>query len=502
MEGNGTSVETDVTRIQTPASGNDAYNQRSVAGADMDDGSRKELEAHWTRVCERLRKEIGDKAFKTWFGEVELGELKAGKLRLYAPTRFVRDWVSRHYGDRVLAYWQAVNNTVASVEVNLVPPPAPRRANEIIALPPVPAPQSYQPPMPRLGPSIGRGADEVFQGPEARYTFANFVVGKPNEFAYAAARNIAEQDRPLPERNPLYIFGGVGLGKTHLMHAIWHAIRERDPKQRVLYLTAESFVNRFIQALRTKNTNQFKELFRNVDVLMVDDVQFICGKEASQDEFFFTFNSLVEQNKQIVLSSEKPPSELQDIEERMRSRLGSGLVADIHPSTYELRLSILQTKAEGARVPVPTAVLEFLAHKISTNIRELEGALNRVVAHGQLIGREITVEMAQDVLHDLLRQADRKVTVDEIQQLVAAHYNIKLAEMSSPRRARSVARPRQVAMYLAKQLTTLSLPQIGKRFGNRDHTTVMHAVRKIEELKVSDLSIAEDVELLKRQLQG
>jgi len=505
MEGSGASVETDVNRIQAPIQGNNktTYENNDFAGAGMDDGAgRQELEAHWVRVCDRLRKEIGDKAFKTWFGEVELGELKAGKLRLYAPTRFVRDWVGRHYGDRVLAYWQSVNTEVKSVEVNLVPPPAPRRPNEIIAMPPVPSSQNHQPPMPRMGPSIGRGADEISQAPETRYTFANFVVGKPNEFAYAAARNISEQDMPLPERNPLYIFGGVGLGKTHLMHAIWHVIRERDPKTRVLYLTAESFVNRFIQALRTKNTGQFKELFRNVDVLMVDDVQFICGKEASQDEFFFTFNSLVEQNKQIILSSEKPPSELQDIEERMRSRLGSGLVADIHSSTYELRLSILQTKAENARVPVPANVLEFLAHKISTNIRELEGALNRVVAHGQLIGREITVEMAQDVLHDLLRQADRKVTVDEIQQRVAAHYNIKLAEMSSPRRARSVARPRQVAMYLAKQLTTLSLPQIGKRFGNRDHTTVMHAVRKIEELKVSDLSIAEDVELLKRQLQG
>jgi chromosomal replication initiator protein len=491
------------TPTQLPGNQEASFNQDNFAGAVMNDEVRKELEAQWLRVCDRLRKEIGDKAFKTWFGEVELGELKAGKLRLYAPTRFVRDWVGRHYGDRVLAYWQAVNTEVKNVEVNLVPPPAPRRANEVIAIPPVPSSsQSYQPPMPRMGPSIGRGTDDLFQVPEARYTFANFVVGKPNEFAYAAARNIAEQDRPLPERNPLYIFGGVGLGKTHLMHAIWHAIRERDPKTRVLYLTAENFVNRFIQALRTKNTNQFKELFRNVDVLMVDDVQFICGKEASQEEFFFTFNSLVEQNKQIVLSSEKPPSELQDIEERMRSRLGSGLVADIHSSTYELRLSILQTKAENARVPVPLQVLEFVAHKISTNIRELEGALNRVVAHGQMLGREITVEMAQDVLHDLLRQADRKVTVDEIQQRVAAHYNIKLAEMSSPRRARSVARPRQVAMYLAKQLTTLSLPQIGKRFGNRDHTTVMHAVRKIEELKISDLSIAEDVELLKRQLQG
>ena len=243
MEGSGTSVETDVNRIQAPILGNNknaAYEQKTVAGAEMEEiAGRKELEAHWVRVCDRLRKEIGDKAFKTWFGEVELGELKTGKLRLYAPTRFVRDWVARHYGDRVLAYWQAVQSDVASVEVNLVPPPAPRRANEIIAMPPVPSsPQSYQSAMPRMGPAIGRGSEDSFQGPEARYTFGNFVVGKPNEFAYAAARNIAEQDRPLPERNPLYIFGGVGLGKTHLMHAIWHVIRERDPKTRVLYLTA------------------------------------------------------------------------------------------------------------------------------------------------------------------------------------------------------------------------------------------------------------------------
>ena len=426
-----------------------------------------------------LRKEIGDKAFKTWFSEVVPGSLERGNLYLYAPTRFVRDWVDRHYGERVLAHLRIVQPSIRSIEV----------INSLA---------------PALEASIRKqptASASVLDLPR-EYTFTNFAVTKANEFAYAAARNIAEQGRPLPERNPLYIFGGVGLGKTHLMHAIRHAILERDSTQRVLYLTAEGFVNRFIQALRTKNTGQFKELFRTVDVLMVDDIEFICGKEASQYEFFFTFNSLVEQNKQIVLSSRMPPSELQDIEERMRSRLGSGLVADIHSSTYELRLSILQTKAENARVPVPVSVLEFLAHKISTNIRELEGALNRVVAHGQLIGREITVEMAQDVLHDLLRQADRKVTVDEIQQRVAAHYNIKLAEMSSPRRARSVARPRQVAMYLAKQLTTLSLPQIGKRFGNRDHSAIMHAVRKIEELKVSDLSIAEDVELLKRQLQG
>ena len=483
-----------MNRIQSPVLGNNknaTYEQKTVAGAEMEEVAvRKELETHWVRVCDRLRKEIGDKAFKTWFGEVELGELKTGKLRLYAPTRFVRDWVARHYGDRVLAYWQAVHAEVANVEVNLVPPPAPRRPNEIIAVPPVPSAQNYQPPMPRMGPSIGRGGEDSFQGPEARYTFANFVVGKPNEFAYAAARNIAEQDRPLPERNPLYIFGGVGLGKTHLMHAIWHAIRERDPKTRVLYLTAESFVNRFIQALRSKNTGQFKELFRNVDVLMVDDVQFICGKEASQDEFFFTFNSLVEQNKQIVLSSEKPPSELQDIEERMRSRLGSGLVADIHSSTYELRLSILQTKAESARVPVPHAVLEFLAHKISTNIRELEGALTRVVAFSSLTGRAMSVELAQDVLKDVFPQGEAaEVSIKRIQDLVAERFNMSLEELCGDKRSQNIVYPRQVAMYLSRELTDSSLPKIGKEFGGRDHTTVIHATSKIARLIREDRSV-------------
>ena len=286
------------------------------------------------------------------------------------------------------------------------------------------------------------------------------MVGKPNEFAYAAARNIAEQDQPLPERNPLYIFGGVGLGKTHLMHAIWHAIRERDPKTRVLYLSAEKFMYRFIQALRTKNTGQFKELFRSVDVLMVDDVQFICGKEATQEEFFHTFNALVEQNQQIVLSAGEAAVRAAGHRgaHALAARLGPGRRHPLRRPTSCASASCRpRPSMRGCRCR--SQVLEFLAHKISSNVRELEGALNRIVAHGQLIGREITLEMAQDVLHDLLRQADRKVTIDEIQQRVAEHYNIKLAEMSSPRRARSVARPRQVAMYLAKQLTTARLPR-------------------------------------------
>ena len=491
-----------MNRIQAPVQGNkNTYEDNSVAGANMDEGAgRKELEAHWVRVCDRLRKEIGDKAFKTWFGEVELGELKAGKLRLYAPTRFVRDWVGRHYGDRVLAYWQSVNTEVKNVEVNLVPPPAPRRPNDIIAVPPVPSSQSYQPPMPRMGPAIGRGNEELTQGPEARYTFANFVVGKPNEFAYACARRVAEKPAS-PGFNPLFLYGGVGLGKTHLMHAVAWAIRGGEPPRNVAYMSAEKFMYRFISALRSQSTMEFKESLRSVDVLMVDDLQFLIGKDNTQEEFFHTFNALIDAGKQIIISADKSPSDLNGLEDRLRTRLGCGMVADIHATTFELRLSILQAKANAAGVAVPKNVHEFLAHKITSNVRELEGALNRLIAHANLFGRAITLESAQDVLHDLLRAHDRRVTIEEIQRKVAEHYNIRLTDMSSARRARNVARPRQVAMYLAKQLTSRSLPEIGRRFGNRDHTTVMHAVSRISELMQADSAFAEDVELLRRMLE-
>ena len=258
----------------------------------------------------------------------------------------------------------------------------------------------------------------------------------------------------------------------------------------------------FVRALRTKDTMAFKEQFRSVDVLMIDDVQFIGGREATQEEFFHTFNALVDRNRQVVISADKSPSDLEGVEERMRSRLGWGLVADIHPTTYELRLGILQSKAEQLGAGIPGKVLEFLAHKIPSNVRELEGALNRIVAHATLVGRPVTLEATQEVLHDLLRANDRRVTIDEIQKRVAEHYNIRLADMHSARRARAVARPRQVAMYLAKQLTSRSLPEIGRKFGGRDHTTVMHAVRKVEELKTIDSSFADDVELLRRMLES
>ena len=286
------------------------------------------------------------------------------------------------------------------------------------------------------------------------------------------------------------------------MHAIvWH-IRNIDPARTVIYMSAEKFMYRFIRALREQNTVDFKDQFRSIDVLMIDDVQFIGGKESTQEEFFHTFNALVDQGRQIVISSDKSPSDLEGVGERLKSRLNCGLVADIHATTYELRLGILHSKAEQATVQVPAKVMEFLAHKITSNVRELEGALNRVVAHAQLVGRAISLEATQEVLHDLLRANDRRVTIEEIQKSVAAHFNIRISDMHSARRARSVARPRQVAMYLSKQLTTRSLPEIGRKFGGRDHTTVMHAVRKVEELRESDNSFAEDVELLRRMLEA
>jgi len=345
---------------------------------------------------------------------------------------------------------------------------------------------------------------------DRRFTFDTFVVGKPNEFAWAAARRVAESD--IPPFNPLFLYSGVGLGKTHLMHAIaWH-IRERDPSRTVGYLSAEKFMYRFIRALRYHDMMNFKDQLRSLDVLMIDDVQFISDKDSTQEEFFHTFNALVDQGRQIIISADKSPTDLQGIEERLKSRLGCGLVADIHPTSYELRLGILESKVEQikteqsrpgtAEIIVPPKVLEFLAHKITTNVRELEGALRRVVAHAQLIGRDITLESTQEVLHDLLRQRERHLTIDAIQKEVAQHFTIKIADMSSPRRARAVARPRQIAMYLAKQLTARSLPEIGRKFGGRDHTTVMHAVKKVEELMQQDTDFAEEVDLLRRMLEN
>jgi chromosomal replication initiator protein len=336
-------------------------------------------------------------------------------------------------------------------------------------------------------------------------SFENFVVGASNELAYAAAKRIAEADKV--SFNPLFLYGGVGLGKTHLMHAIALEIKKNWPERKVLYLSAEKFMYQFIRALRFKDTMSFKQQFRSVDVLMVDDIQFIAGKDSTQEEFFHTFNTLIDHNHQVVISADRSPVDLDGIEERIRSRLGWGLVADIHPSDYELRLGILQSKAEAHLKENPDIVikdnmLEFLAQKIDSNIRVLEGALNRIIAYSSLVGRPVTIDMAQEVLKDLIRASQRRVTIDDIQRKVADYYNLRLSDLLSARRSRTIARPRQVAMYLSKILTTRSLPEIGRKFGGRDHTTVIHAVKRIEGLKDSDAAIQEEVDLLTRSLES
>ena len=462
--------------------------------------------AQWHRVRSRLREEFGEAAYRSWLNSLTLAEIVDGSVRIEVPTRFLRDWVLAHYVDRIRALWIGENRAISKVEVIVVQAPSG-------ALPPAASSAEPDPGEPvRLSvpavPAATSEADsdrEISAPLDVRFTFENFVVGKPNELAHAAARRVAESavspSRSAPF-NPLFLYGGVGLGKTHLMHAIaWH-IRRQDPSRRIIYLSAEKFMYQFVKALRFKDTMAFKEQFRSVDVLMIDDVQFISGKDSTQEEFFHTFNALVDQNRQVVISADKSPSDLEGMEERLRSRLGWGLVADIHPTTYELRLGILQAKAEQKQTEIPQKVLEFLAHKITSNVRELEGALTRISAHAQLVGRSITLESAQEVLHDLLRANDRRVTIDEIQKRVAEHFNIRLADMHSARRARAVARPRQVAMYLCKQLTPRSLPEIGRKFGGRDHTTVMHAVRKVEELQTEDRALAEDIELLRRMLES
>jgi len=452
-----------------------------------------------------MRREVGETAYRSWFGSMTVERVAGGEGVIVVPTRFLRDWVRTHYADRLLALWRSENQSVRRISFIVDPrqargerarPTAQETARETISAVEVPASNE-------TGAGFDIGDEKGLSAPlDPRLTFENFVVGKPNELAHAAARRVAEAcASPMHSVpfNPLFLYGGVGLGKTHLMHAIaWH-VRNHGPARKVIYLSAEKFMYQFIRALRFRSTMDFKEQFRSVDLLMIDDVQFISGKDSTQEEFFHTFNALVDQNRQIVISADKSPSDL-DIEERMRSRLGWGLVADIHPTTYELRLGILQSKAEQMGLSLPQKVMEFLAHKITSNVRELEGALNRIGAHTQLVRRDLTLETTQELLQDLLRASERRVTIDEIQRRVAEHFNIKMAEMTSSRRARVVARPRQVAMYLAKQLTQRSLPEIGRKFGGRDHTTVMHAVKKIEELTRSDRALAEDVELLHRML--
>lgn len=457
----------------------------------------------WGAVREGMVARVGKNNYATWIEPLSLADLTEGVARFDVPTSFFGDWVKRNFGDHILRVLAETGLRVDRVEFAVAEGAAP-----VAAPAPVGAsrPASARAARGAAAKARATDAEDLPSAPlDPRFTFDSFVVGKPNALAHAAARRVAEGG--VATFNPLFLYGGVGLGKTHLMHAIANELQIRRPELRVLYLSAEQFMYRFVQALRERQIMDFKEMFRSVDVLMVDDVQFIAGKDSTQEEFFHTFNALVDQNKQIVISADRAPGEIKDMEDRIKSRLQCGLVVDLHPTDYELRLGILQQKVEVQRAQyrdlvIADGVLEFLAHRITTNVRVLEGALTRLFAFASLVGREITLELAQDCLADILRASDRKLTIEEIQRRVAEHYNIRLSDMIGPKRVRTIARPRQIAMYLAKQLTPRSLPEIGRRFGGRDHTTIMHGVKKIEELMSSDSQLVDDVQMLRRQLQG
>ena len=462
----------------------------------------------WGHVRDELLKSIGRNNFVTWIEPLRYSGMRDGVARFVVPTSFFGNWVQRNFADQIRHQMISAGTEVERLEFTVEPAglAVNGAVNGIPAQKPAARPVATRAAAARAASVRAAEEADLRSAPlDARFTFDTFVVGKPNELAHAASRRVAEGG-PV-SFNPLFLYGGVGLGKTHLMHAIAHELQARSPELRVLYLSAEQFMYRFVQALREKQIMDFKELFRSVDVLMVDDVQFIAGKDSTQEEFFHTFNALVDQNKQIVISADRAPGEIKDLEERIRSRLQCGLVVDLHPTDYELRLGILQHKAEFYRqqyrgLTLADGVLEFLAHRITTNVRVLEGALTRLFAFASLVGREITLDLAQDCLADILRASDRKVTIEEIQRKVAEHYNIRLSDMIGPKRTRNFARPRQIAMYLAKKLTPRSLPEIGRRFGGRDHTTIMHGVRKIEELTLADTQIAEDLQLLRRLLEA
>ena len=443
----------------------------------------------WDIAADRLRKSLGNNSYKSWIEPLQFISENSGIAEFSVPTSFFGNYVRQHFEDQILYQMRESGLSVTRITFTVG-----SADQEVLARPAAPAVIAPVKPRESQGAKL-----------DPRFLFENFVVGKPNELAHAAAKRVAEAGAVT--FNPLFLYGGVGLGKTHLMHAIAWELQSNRPDINVMYLSAEQFMYRFVQALRERKMMDFKELFRSVDVLMVDDVQFIAGKDSTQEEVFHTFNALVDQNKQIIISADRAPGEIKLLEDRIASRLQCGLVVDLHPTTYELRLGILQSKIELYQSSYPgiivrQEVVEFLAHRISTNVRVLEGALTRLFAFASLVGREITVELTQDCLSDILRASDRKVTVEEIQRKVSDHYNIRLSDMLGPKRLRSFARPRQIAMYLCKQLTSRSLPEIGRRFGGRDHTTVMHGVRRIEGLRNQDSQMSDDLDLLRRSLEG
>ena len=441
----------------------------------------------WQQCLVRLENELPEQQFNTWIRPLHAEET-ADKLRLLAPNQFVLDWVRKHHFETISRTLHDIGpdlNTNVQLDIG-----SSKQATETLQI----LAGGSKSATPATAPVPAQHKSNL--NPD--FTFDSFVGGKSNQLARAASMQVAEN--PGDAYNPLFIYGGVGLGKTHMMHAVGNMIRERNPSARVIYLHSERFVADMVKALQHNAINEFKRFYRTVDALLIDDIQFFAGKERSQEEFFHTFNALLEGQQQVILTCDRYPKEVQGLEERLKSRFGWGLTAAIEPAELETRVAILMSKALQTGIELPNDVAFFVAERIQSNIRELEGALRRVVASARFTGRPINLEITREALRDLLVLQDKLVTIDNIQKVVAEYYKIRVSDLHSARRSRSITRPRQVAMTLAKQLTTHSLPEIGDAFGGRDHTTVLHATRKVAELRNSDLRINEDYNNLLRTL--
>jgi chromosomal replication initiator protein len=464
--------------------------EESVRSSTVTDPIAAPLDAAWESIRAGLRRDLGARTYDGWLKPAEIGDFNAdsGELAISMPSQFMADWVRSHFGDRLNLAWRATLPLVREVRIVAAadaPKPSPLLILEEIPAAPEPA-LARDPNAPNF---------------DARYRFETFIIGKANEVAAAAAKTLATADNVA--FNPLFIHGGTGRGKTHLLHAIGQAFLSARPAARVVSMSAEKFMVEFVRAIRENDTIGFKGRLRSADLLLIDDVQFIAGKDSTQEEFFHTMNEIITAGRRLVITSDRAPQDLDGIAPRILSRLSWGLVADINPADYELRLNIIESKLTSLPgVVMPRGVVEFLARRLTASIRELEGALNRIAAYAVMTGRAIDIAFVEEVLANVLRANQRRISIDEIQTQVAEHYRIRKAEMTSARRAREVARPRQVAMYLSKQLTPKSLPDIGRRFGGRDHTTVIHAVKQIEKLRASDPEIDAAVRLLTRQLEG
>ncbi|WP_245296840.1 MULTISPECIES: chromosomal replication initiator protein DnaA [Rhodomicrobium] len=474
--------------------------------------SANAIEGKWRRVQARLRAELGEDVFTSWFGRVELEACDDGLVQVSVPTKFLRNWLQSHYSERLLACCSAELAGVERLEFRVRQPHDAAVAERRAAERPAPKLDAPKPGSTRHDEPASRDSRtgwDGFEGSplEARFTFSSFIVGASNRLAHAAALQVTEAvaDHPL-RYNPLYLHAKVGLGKTHLLHAIAWEVRRRKPKAKLLYLTAERFMYSFAEALQTRDAVAYKDMIRAIDILLIDDIEFLQGR-TFQQEFCHTLNSLIDGGKQVVVAADCPPMQLESFDARMRSRLSGGLVAEVGALDYDLRCKVLKRraaeKAEQERgFGIPEPVIEFLASQLTESGRELEGAITRIHAAFQLTAQPITVESAEQIIGDLIRGKEpRRVKIDDILRVVMKHFGVNRGDLLSSRRNRSIVRPRQIGMYLAKSLTARSLPEIGRRFGGRDHTTVLHAIRKIESLLAADAVLKDEIEVLKRLLK-